>query len=67
MKKNILLIGFALLSVQLLMSQNFTLTGKVIDQQTKTPLEYCTISILDSNTNQLVEGGITNTDGSFSI
>ena len=67
MKKNILLIGFALLSVQLLMSQNFTLSGKVIDQQTKTPLEYCTISILDSNTNQLVEGGITNTDGSFSI
>ena len=67
MKKNILLIGFALLSVQLLMSQNFTLSGKVIDKQTKTPLEYCTISILDSNTNQLVEGGITNTDGSFSI
>jgi len=67
MKKNILLIGFALLSVQLLMSQNFTLSGKVIDQQTKTPLEYCTISILDSNTNQLVEGGITNTDGTFSI
>ena len=67
MKKNILLIGLALLSVQLLMSQNFTLSGKVIDQQTKTPLEYCTISILDSNTNQLVEGGITNTDGTFSI
>ena len=67
MKKNILLIGLALLSVQLLMSQNFTLSGKVIDQQTKTPLEYCTISILDSNTNQLVEGGITNTDGIFSI
>jgi len=67
MKKNILLIGLALLSIQLLMSQNFTLSGKVIDQQTKTPLEYCTISILDSNTNQLVEGGITNTEGTFSI
>ncbi len=65
--KNNFLIGVALLSIQFIFSQSVTLSGKVVDQQTNIPLEYCTVSVLDSNTGQLVEGSITKTDGTFAI
>jgi arsenate reductase-like glutaredoxin family protein len=65
--KNNFLIGVALLSIQFIFSQSVTLSGKVVDQQTNIPLEYCTVSVLDSNTDQLVEGSITKTDGTFAI
>lgn len=47
--------------------KEITITGKVIDKETKQPLEYATISLHNKKQNKLVTGGITNLDGNFSI
>jgi hypothetical protein len=42
------------------------LTGKVIDNETKDPLEYATI-VVKSSDNKIITGGITNSNGDFEI
>ncbi|MGV1011997.1 MAG: TonB-dependent receptor domain-containing protein [Flavobacterium sp.] len=42
-------------------------TGKVIEKGTSQPLEYSTISIINTTTNKVVSGGITNATGDFSF
>ncbi|MFW5872695.1 MAG: carboxypeptidase-like regulatory domain-containing protein, partial [bacterium] len=43
------------------------LTGEVIDENQGIPLEYVTISLLDSNDSILVTGTITNAEGKFQL
>lgn len=43
------------------------ITGKIIDKETKQPLEYATISFFNKRINKVVTGGLTNTKGAFSI
>lgn len=47
--------------------KNILITGKVIDKETKLPLEYATISFFSLKENKVVDGGITNENGEFSI
>tara|TARA_B100000787_G_scaffold170262_1_gene165376 strand:- start:258 stop:2738 length:2481 start_codon:yes stop_codon:yes gene_type:complete len=47
-------------------TSQFTITGKIIDSNTKEPLEYATVVLKDSKTNQL-SGGITDAKGIFTI
>ncbi|MBU2951960.1 TonB-dependent receptor [Tamlana agarivorans] len=47
--------------------KELTITGTVIDEETKQPLEYATISFFSKAENKIVEGGITNENGKFSI
>ena len=47
--------------------KNVTITGKIIDKETKDPLEYATVSFFSKKKNKIVSGGITDTDGDFSI
>ena len=42
-------------------------TGKIIDEETKEPLEYATISFLNPKENKIVTGGITQANGNFNI
>ena len=49
------------------LSQESKLIGKVIDKSQNFPLEYATISIINPTNNQVVEGGVTNTKGEFSL
>ncbi|MBE9490211.1 MAG: outer membrane beta-barrel protein, partial [Bacteroidetes bacterium] len=44
-----------------------TITGKVIDLETKQPLEYATIAFFSKRQNKIVTGGITDDKGNFSI
>lgn len=44
-----------------------TVTGKVLDKETKEPLEYATIAFTNSQTKKIVTGGITDIQGNFSI
>jgi outer membrane receptor protein involved in Fe transport len=44
-----------------------TITGKVIDQETKQPLEYATVAFFSKAENKIITGGITDTSGNFSI
>ncbi len=44
-----------------------TLSGKVQDKQGTVPLEYATITLINTKNPEAINGGITNTDGNFSI
>ncbi len=43
------------------------ISGKVIEKGTSIPLEYSTISLINTSTNKVTSGGITNTSGDFSF
>ncbi|MFY0714709.1 outer membrane beta-barrel protein [Seonamhaeicola sp. NFXS20] len=43
------------------------ITGKVIDKETKDPLEYATVSFFSKKENKIVAGSITDMEGNFSI
>jgi hypothetical protein len=47
-------------------SKSTVLYGSIFDQKTKQPLEYATVVLKNTNTNQ-VTGGITNLNGTFNI
>lgn len=47
--------------------KNGKITGKVIDTDTKTPMEYANISIFRKQDSKLVTGSISNASGSFAI
>ncbi|MEW4925025.1 TonB-dependent receptor [Algibacter sp. 2305UL17-15] len=70
-KITLLLIIFSFISAssfaQKPQQKEVTLTGKVIDKETKQPLEYATISFFNKRLNKIVTGGITDTKGNFSI
>jgi len=44
-----------------------TISGTVIDQETKTPLEYATIAFFSKRQNKIITGGITDSKGNFNI
>lgn len=44
-----------------------TITGNVIDEETKEPLEYATIVVFSKKENKIITGGITDAEGKFSI
>ncbi|MBP0902522.1 TonB-dependent receptor domain-containing protein [Mariniflexile gromovii] len=47
--------------------KNITISGKVIDNDTKEPLEYATVAFFSKKENKIVDGGITDSNGNFSI
>lgn len=67
--KNILFLFSALLSTTILFSQsgNLTVSGKVLDKSSGAPLEFATVSLTNSATSELVNGGITDLDGTFAL
>jgi len=48
------------------LQQKINISGKVIDKETKQPLEYATI-VLTSVRNKKISGGLTDSDGGFNI
>lgn len=67
--KNYILTLFALSFSFIAFSQsgNFTVSGKVLDKDTGSPLEFATISITQSGTTDLVNGTITDLDGNYTL
>lgn len=47
--------------------QKLIITGTVLDQETQEPLEYATITFKNERRPKLLQGGITNQEGKFSI
>ncbi|MEO6348280.1 MAG: outer membrane beta-barrel family protein [Aquaticitalea sp.] len=56
---------FSFTSIQA--QKDFTITGKVIDKDVNQPLEYATIAFFSKKENKIITGGITDTEGNFSI
>ena len=67
MKK--ILLFFVFISTSLLYSQNskVIVSGTVIDAETNIPLEYATISVFNVNSEDVINGVITDSNGEFSI
>lgn len=71
-KRNIILLAFIAIAFLVAESQQppslleGKITGKVIDKQSSSPLEYATISLFTTDS-ALITGAITNFDGTFSI
>ena len=67
MKK--ILLFFILISSALLHAQEnkFLITGTVSDPETNSPLEYSTISVFKANSEEIINGVITDYNGEFSI
>jgi len=45
----------------------YTISGKIIDSNTKTPLDYATVIFKNIDSSDIIYGGITNHRGNFSI
>ncbi|MCF1421900.1 outer membrane beta-barrel family protein [Mangrovimonas futianensis] len=58
---------FTTVSLSAQPEKNITVTGKVIDQSSKQPLEYATIAFYSTSDNQLVTGGVTDENGNFEL
>ena len=67
MKK--ILLFFIFTSTSLLYSQNseVTVTGTVTDSETNIPLEYATISVFKANSEDAINGVISDSNCEFSI
>ncbi|MCM4156056.1 outer membrane beta-barrel protein [Gramella sp. AN32] len=48
-------------------SGDYKITGKIIDDELRVPLEYATISVINVNDPKDLTGGVTNAEGEFSI
>ncbi len=48
-------------------SKGGSISGQVIDENTKKQVEYATIAVYDSETGELINGGITDSEGFFKI
>ncbi|MEZ4792321.1 MAG: TonB-dependent receptor [Gelidibacter sp.] len=63
-----LVLTLTLFSVTTAQAQHdITITGKVIDKDVNQPLEYATVAFFSKKENKIITGGITDTEGNFSI
>ncbi|MDY8135523.1 TonB-dependent receptor domain-containing protein [Aquimarina sp. 2201CG5-10] len=68
MKKTIFtLLSFLIVLCSYAQQKEVRVTGKIIDKESKEPLEYATVAFLNPSNNKVITGGITQTDGNFSI
>ncbi len=56
-----------ILKPSVILKEKIKITGTVIEKTTKQPLEYATITLVDSNNPKAITGGITNAKGEFKI
>ncbi|MCF8237280.1 MAG: TonB-dependent receptor [Saprospiraceae bacterium] len=64
MQKSILLFLFALLACPV-WSQQSTLLGRILDEDAGRPLEFAAVSVLNATDSTLINGGISDQDGTF--
>lgn len=64
---SLLLLSFICFNVLAQDGKEITISGTVYDKDINQPLEYATVSFTDPATNEIVNGGITNLEGVFSI
>jgi len=49
------------------LSNNVTITGRVVEKNTQQPLEFATIILMNTNDNTIQDGSVTNSNGEFHI
>ena len=48
-------------------SQEFKITGTILESENKEPLEYATVTLLNIKDNSIVTGGLTDNNGNYDI
>lgn len=67
MKKNLILTG-GLILISLSAFAKGTITGKVVDKESRTPIDYATVQIIDANSKRAMAlGGTTDENGVFTL
>ena len=66
-KINLLTFLFFLFSFSIVAQQEITISGQVLDNDTKQPLEYATIVFSSPKDKSIITGGITGVDGKFIV
>ena len=67
-RQSLALLFFLSLNITLFaQNADYTISGKVIDNDLEVPLEYATVSITDVNDPSKITGGVTDIDGNFAI
>ena len=66
MRRALILLCFLIMGT-ISWAQQYEISGKVIDRSQDFPLEYATITVNESGTEETVEGGVTDVDGKFSL
>lgn len=46
---------------------SFSVSGKITDANTQSPMEYCTVSLFNAENDSLVNGSVTNDKGTFNL
>ena len=71
MNKSLLFLFALILSTTSLMAQSrsdsFVISGTIIERETQAPLEYATIAFFSITENRIIDGGITDSKGNYSI
>jgi hypothetical protein len=65
MIRKLLLVFFAIVSVNMLFAQSGTLKGKILEKESGEPIPYANISILLNG--KVITGGMTDFDGKYTI
>ncbi|MBU2951450.1 TonB-dependent receptor family protein [Tamlana agarivorans] len=63
----ILILGLTLLLSFTSAAQNTQIKGQVVEENSKQPLAFATVAILDSSTNKALSGSITDDNGKFNL
>ena len=63
----LLLLFFTFSFTSYAQNQNYTISGKVIDDELGVPLEYATVSITSPDDPDFIDGGVTDIDGEFAL
>ena len=66
MRRALILLSFLIMGT-ISWAQQYEISGKVIDRSQDFPLEYATVTVNESGTEETVEGGVTDVDGKFSL
>ncbi|MEC3908549.1 TonB-dependent receptor [Tamlana sp. 2201CG12-4] len=67
MHNKLIAILFMSFGLNLISAQTFKITGKVVESKNKQPIEYATISLLHTTSQNPITGTITSQDGSFTL
>lgn len=67
MNYNYVIIACFLISFCSILKSQSQITGKIVERQGNTPLEYATVALYNQDNGELIKGVITDVDGNFKI
>ena len=67
MKLKLLILAFVCFTSVIFAQNKIKVTGKVVEKESNIPLEYATVTFKIANNDSIIDGGITDPNGNFSV